>query len=83
MHGAVEQAFSASPQMGSSYARPHGGHRPPFDGMPKGPAKRDKKRSGSSPKPSELPKVLCSIGKVMEVETLISSNSDSSFQLTC
>lgn len=38
--------------------------------MPKGPAERDGERSRSFPKPSKLPGILYSMGRVVEVETL-------------
>ena len=68
MHGAVGRAFSVSPQTGP-YCTPWG-TQPASDGMPKGPGERDGERSRSFPKPSKLPGILYSMGRVVEVETL-------------
>ena len=46
------------------------GPQPASDGMPKGPAERDGERSRLFSKPSKLPGILYSMGRVVEVETL-------------
>lgn len=68
--------LSACPQMRPPAHR--GGRR-----CPRGPAERDGEVR-SFPKPSKLPGILYSMGRVVEVgETLNFLNTNFSFQLTC